>query len=483
MMKKFTSLTIIILISLSTVIAQVPSAFNYQAVVRNSSGELVADQAVAFRISILQDSETGTVVYSEKHAATTNNFGLANLKIGEGTVESGTFNPAGWGAALHFIKIELDAEGGSAYTHIGTSQLLSVPYAFHAQTVEVDNVDDADADATNELQTISLSGTQLSLSDGGGTVTLPTGTTSPWTSSTAGINYFGGKVGINHDPADDTGALQIWGDGLMSLEAVNNSAAFPTVFAQNNSGTAAYFDGQLVLKNGTQGTGKVLTSDADGKATWETPTTGLWTQNGSEIYFNNNVGIGTSDPLFKLDIVDDATDSYARLKSGAGSAFLFLERSGSTEGSAVVFKTGGANNFYAGVLDSYSYKISTQNPVLNGLQVEIDGDVLVSDEVHHTNTGEANLLPFAYGYVTSAGSLSTGTSNIGTVSKLSTGQYKIMIDDLGSSYVVQVTGVGGSSFYLTKLMGMSTTYFTVSAWDTKSDQYADCNFSFVVYKQ
>ena len=86
-------------------------------------------------------------------------------------------------------------------------------------------------------------------------------------------------------------------------------------------------------------------------------------------------------------------------------------------------------------------------------------------------------------YVTSAGSLSTGTSNIGTVSKLSTGQYKIMIDDLGSSYVVQVTGVGGSSFYLTKLMGMSTTYFTVSAWDTKSDQYADCNFSFVVYKQ
>jgi len=159
----------VVLISYS----QVPDAFNYQAIVRNTAGEIVANQNVSFRISILQNSESGSVVYVETHSATTNTFGLANLKIGDGKVVSGTFSPTGWGSALHFIKIEIDPEGGTAFSHIGTSQLLSVPYAFHAQTVEVDQVDDADADATNELQTISLSGTQLTLSDGGGTVTLP----------------------------------------------------------------------------------------------------------------------------------------------------------------------------------------------------------------------------------------------------------------------------------------------------------------------
>ncbi|MCG6190377.1 autotransporter outer membrane beta-barrel domain-containing protein [Maribellus maritimus] len=543
-MKKFTFFFFLILISVCTVFAQVPSAFNYQAVVRNSSGELVSNQNVSFRISILEDSESGITVYSETHSATTNNFGLVSLKVGQGTSETGTFSPDSWGAIPHFIKIELDAEGGNTYTHMGTSQLLSVPYAFHAQTVEVDKVDDADADATNELQTISLSGTLLTLSDGGGTVTLPssgggdnwgtqtvisdatlsgdgttasplsidgglidnqtlaisgndlsisggntvtlpTGSVSPWTSSTAGINYFGGKVGINHDPADDSGALQIWGDGLISLEAVSSSSTFPTIYAQNNTGTAVYLDGQIVIKDGTEGAGKVLTSDANGLASWAASSFGTWTQDGDDIYYTSgNVGIGAA-PTFDLDIINTADNAIVRISAPNNNGNLVIDRANQNYYARVDYRNADASGTFTTGLyrGSSNFRIdATLSTELVGLEVETDGDILVSNEVHQKNTGTANMLPFAYGYITSAGNLSYGTSNISMASRLSTGQYKIEIDNLGSGCVIQVTGSGGSSYILTKLMGMNTSYFTVSTWDTKLDAYSDCDFSFVVYK-
>jgi len=118
--------------------AQVPAGFSYQAVVRNSSGEIIASQTVKFQFTILRDSESGTPVYQETHSVTTNSFGLANLKVGMGTKVSGTFDPSSWGDNPHFLKVELDPAGGSTFTELGTTQLLAVPYAFHAKTVEDD---------------------------------------------------------------------------------------------------------------------------------------------------------------------------------------------------------------------------------------------------------------------------------------------------------------------------------------------------------
>ena len=95
-MKRFT-ITLILLLSCITLIAQVPAAFSYQAVVRNTSGEVIADKSVSLKISILRDSDTGTPVYVERHNTSTNEFGLVNLAIGNGTVISGIFDPGGWG--------------------------------------------------------------------------------------------------------------------------------------------------------------------------------------------------------------------------------------------------------------------------------------------------------------------------------------------------------------------------------------------------
>jgi hypothetical protein len=129
------NLFLIFLIFNSVILAQVPAGFSYQAVVRNNSGEVVASQTVKFKFSILQNSATGTPVYVETQSKATNDFGLANLVVGSGTKVSGNFNPATWGNNTHFLKVELDPNNGNSFSHLGTMQLMAVPYAFHAQTV------------------------------------------------------------------------------------------------------------------------------------------------------------------------------------------------------------------------------------------------------------------------------------------------------------------------------------------------------------
>jgi hypothetical protein len=114
-----------------TAIAQ-PPAFSYQAVVRDAGGVIIANQVVGFRISILQGSAVGAAVYTEDHSTMTNDFGLVNLEIGNGIPVLGTFWAINWGTDDYFIEIGLDLVGGGSYTTMGTSQLLSVPYALFA---------------------------------------------------------------------------------------------------------------------------------------------------------------------------------------------------------------------------------------------------------------------------------------------------------------------------------------------------------------
>jgi hypothetical protein len=120
--------------------AQAPNNFKYQSVVRNNTGSIISNQNVSFKISILHNTITGNSVYSEIQNATTNQFGLANLNVGTGNIVSGNINSINWADSTYFIKIEMDATGGSNYIHMGTSQLLSVPYSLYANKCgEVEN--------------------------------------------------------------------------------------------------------------------------------------------------------------------------------------------------------------------------------------------------------------------------------------------------------------------------------------------------------
>lgn len=110
----------------------VPQAFKYQAVARDINGNEIKNKTINFRVSILTGSTVGVSVYTETHSITTNDFGVANLTVGDGTVVSGVFANIDWGANSHFLKIEMDASAGTNYQLMGTSQLLSVPYALYA---------------------------------------------------------------------------------------------------------------------------------------------------------------------------------------------------------------------------------------------------------------------------------------------------------------------------------------------------------------
>jgi uncharacterized protein (TIGR02145 family) len=134
-MKIFCLIIGTILISLN-LFAQPPQKMSYQCVIRNSSGVLVTNHSVGIRISILQGTATGTIVYQEIYNPDpqTNTNGLLSIEIGGGLAITGAFYAIDWAAGPYFLEIETDPTSGTNYTIVGTSQLLSVPYAMYAKT-------------------------------------------------------------------------------------------------------------------------------------------------------------------------------------------------------------------------------------------------------------------------------------------------------------------------------------------------------------
>jgi hypothetical protein len=126
-------LTLFLFLLQSTIaLAQAPQKMSYQSVVRNAANQIVANQNIGVKISIVEGSITGTIVYAETHTTTTNANGLFTLEAGGGTPTTGTFATINWGNGSHYIKSEIDITGGTNYALSGTMELLSVPYAMYA---------------------------------------------------------------------------------------------------------------------------------------------------------------------------------------------------------------------------------------------------------------------------------------------------------------------------------------------------------------
>ena len=121
-MKKFCVL-ILTFLSFQHQYAQAPARINYQSVIRNSSNNLLVNTPVKIRVSILQGSATGSVVFSELLNPTTNNVGLVQLEIGYGSNQTGTISGIDWSKGSYFLKTETDPLNGSNYTLVGTTQI------------------------------------------------------------------------------------------------------------------------------------------------------------------------------------------------------------------------------------------------------------------------------------------------------------------------------------------------------------------------
>ena len=319
-MRKLLS-TLIIIVYSACLMAQAPFEFQYQTVIRDNSGAIMATQPVSFQISIHQGSATGTVVYTETHQTTTNEFGLATLAVGGGTVVSGSMAAIDWAIDDYFIEIEVDPAGGASYVSVSTTQLLSVPYALNtrkATDMQLNDLGDVggnpangevlkwngsswvpNSDDNTDNQTLSLSNNDLSIS-GGNTVILPGGITGV----VAGTGLSGGGT-----------------SGSVILNAQHNTAMWNADQLQGSKiSTKAPANGEVLKWNGSL---------------WEPATDSLgsnavWNINGSSAYYNmGHVGVGTAGPAANLQIDADSGENPLRVRVD-GETKLMVHKNGGT---------------------------------------------------------------------------------------------------------------------------------------------------------
>ncbi|MCY0969106.1 beta strand repeat-containing protein [Chryseobacterium wangxinyae] len=232
--------------------AQVPEKMSYQAVMRNTTGQLLANQNIGVKVSILQGSPAGTLVYSERLTGTTNVNGLISLEIGTGTVLSGTYATINWPSGNYYLKTETDPTGGTSYTITGTSQLLSVPYAMYAKssgssgggftlpyTATVNNASNLFS-ITNDGDGTSLEGnnntTTSSIAAVRGAVTnvAPGG----FSSGVRGINNGTGGLGVGVWGSQNGSGWGVYGVTPSGLGVYGNSSGSGYgVYANSNTGT------------------------------------------------------------------------------------------------------------------------------------------------------------------------------------------------------------------------------------------------------
>lgn len=250
--------------------SQAPEAVKYQAVVRDGSSLIVANQSVGVQLRILEGSASGTAVYTETFNVTTNQYGLINLEIGTGTTID-DFSTIDWGNGSYFIENAIDVSGGTTYQVMGASQLLSVPYALYANTADNvinDQVDDADNDPTNELQDWStLPGIPADIADGDDV------------------------DDADADPNNEIQDLELNGNTL-SLTNDATTVDLSSYLDNTDAQTLSLAGSDLSISGGNSVT---LPSGADTD----------WTINGTDQYsgVTGNVGIGTTTPTEKLEVV------------------------------------------------------------------------------------------------------------------------------------------------------------------------------------
>jgi len=287
-----------IFLSLSSY-AQAPQKMSYQAVLRNANNTLVSNTPVAMRVSVLQGSASGTAVYVERHTLTTNINGLATFEIGSGTIISGSFATINWASGQYFVKTETDPAGGTNYTISGTSQLLSVPYALYAKTVD-------GVSATN---------------------------TTNWNSAFSWGNHAGLYRPITYVPN--------WSE-------ITNKPLLDGSETKVTAGTTVSITGA-----GTTASPYVINSTGTGMSSPQ------WATNGDNISNTNtnNVGIGVTDPEYKLDL-----GGRMRIRATPGSrAGIFLNNEANTASPAFVGMQSDDRVGFFGSGIGWSFMVNTTN--------------------------------------------------------------------------------------------------------------------------
>lgn len=290
------------------VMAQVPQAFNYQAVARDASGTILANQTIGLQLSLHQGSSSGTIVYTETHSATTNQFGLFTVSIGQGTPVTGTFSTIDWSTGNYWLQVQMDPAGGTSYTNMGTDQLLTVPYAMYANNAGTSG-------ATGPTGPTGAAGAVGATGAAGPTGAAgavgATGATGP--TGTFGIVGTTGQT-LRHDGTNWVANSFLYNSGT----AIGIGMTSPNWVLSVNGAAA---NGELGLYNTSAGTlstdGLRLGISSSGTNAW------LWNNENGDLYFGTNnvrrmtiapdgkVGIGIAVPSQFTKFHVASTNRYA----------------------------------------------------------------------------------------------------------------------------------------------------------------------------
>jgi hypothetical protein len=249
------SLGLLLLGSSSVLFGQnVPNGMSYQAIARELGGGEIVNQTLTVKIGILEGTVDGTLLFEELHTVTTNPYGLFTLVIGQG-VPSGNapleaLTDISWSAGPHFMRVDVDTPFSTGFEFLGVTQLLTVPYAYHAMTA--DSAPEQDGDAANEIITaLSLNGQTLSVTEGTHVSTVDLSTLS------------NPIVDLDPDPAN---------------EVISNSLVTPTTITITEGSTVTELDVSPVAF-------------------------ATWSESADAVYnTTQSVGIGTATPSSTLEV-------------------------------------------------------------------------------------------------------------------------------------------------------------------------------------
>ncbi|MES2287854.1 MAG: hypothetical protein V4547_19355 [Bacteroidota bacterium] len=350
-------------------ICQIGSAqlrgLNYQAVAIDEngkeivgmdlSGQSIHNKTIAVRFSILSGSANGTVLYQEVHSANTDRYGLFSLVIGDGTVSnSGQYQlmiDIPWSAANQFLKVEIDAKNEGNYKLMSIQQFMATPYTFYAL-----RSDSALSSLRSDTALYSLNSGN---SGGSGTNWTLTGNDS----TIAGTNFIGTTDSIDLVvKTNNTEKLRVTTGGNVGIGTAVPGANLSVagILGVSEAGS----DGNR-LKISSSPSGAVIFQEDNSPILFKTLT---GTQEKMRIADDGNVGIGTTNPIHKLDVVGTvhATDSAQRgsylLPSGfVGNDWrMGLGNNAYWNGSNWLTKGDGGNNGASLILGSFGVAHSLQ---------------------------------------------------------------------------------------------------------------------------